>query len=348
VGGAGRGEEAPTARAVAAGAYSPGVASLKPAYLVHGDDHGRIAERRARLRALAESVSGAAGVEVLEGEAATPDAAAAALSAMTLTPGHRVVVVDGAERWKEADLDELDAALARMPPETTVAFFAREDARAKAPQRLHEAVTRAGGDVAGEHTVKPWELPRWVAARARELGLEPDAGAAKALVARVGERQQRLLRELEKLALSLGPGAAVGAEDLDHLTASSAERRSWTLADALVARDGPAATRVYLELRAQGERLTGLLFQMARRVRDALDVAEKLDAGESPAQVRRGLRMPPKAAERFVADVQRTDRDALRRALEHLADLELDSRQLREGPQDTAALRTLLRVAAAR
>jgi len=322
--------------------------ALKPAYLVHGDDHGRIAERRARLRALAEAQSGAAGFEVLEGEAATPQAAAAALSAMTLGTDHRFVVVDGAERWKEGDLDELEAVLGAMPPDTTVAFFAREEGRAKVPERLHEAVRRAGGDVAAEQTVKPWELPKWVAARARELGLEPDAGAAKALVARVGERQQRLLRELEKLALSLGPGSALATGELDELTASSAERRSWSLADALVARDGAAATRLYLELRAQGERLTGLLFQMARRVREALDVAERLERGESAAQVRRGLRMPPKAAERFIADVQRTDRDALRRALEHLADLELDSRQMREGPQDTAALRTLLRVAAAR
>jgi DNA polymerase-3 subunit delta len=322
--------------------------ALKPAYLVHGDDHGRIAERRARLRALAEAQSGAAGFEVLEGEAATPQAAAAALSAMTLGTEHRFVVVDGAERWKEGDLDELEAVLAAMPPDTTVAFFAREDGRARVPERLHEAVRQAGGDVAAEQTVKPWELPKWVAARARDLGLEPDAGAAKALVARVGERQQRLLRELEKLALSLGPGSALATGEVDELTASSAERRSWSLADALVARDGAAATRLYLELRAQGERLTGLLFQMARRVREALDVAERLEQGESPAQVRRGLRMPPKAAERFIADVQRTDRDALRRALEHLADLELDSRQMREGPQDTAALRTLLRVAAAR
>jgi DNA polymerase-3 subunit delta len=322
------------------------MAVLKPAYLVHGDDHGRIAERRARLRALAESTSGATGIEVLEGDGATPRAAAAALSAMTLGTEQRFVVVDGAERWKEADLDELEAILADMPPDTTVAFFAREDGRARAPQRLHDAVARAGGDVAAEQTVKPWELPKWVAARARELGLEPDAGAAKALVARVGERQQRLLRELEKLALSLGPGAALATEDLDELTASSSERKSWTLADALVAREGAAATRLYLELRAQGERLTGLLFQMARRVREALDVAERLEAGESAAQVRRGLRMPPKAAERFVADVQKTDRDALRRALEHLADLELDSRQQREGPQDTAALRTILRLSA--
>ncbi|MDX6697246.1 MAG: polymerase subunit delta [Solirubrobacteraceae bacterium] len=323
--------------------------ALKPAYLVHGDDHGRVAERRARLRALAEATSGAEGLEVLEGDAATPENAAAALSAMTLATGHRFVVVDGAERWKDSEeLDALEAVLNAMPPDTTVAFFAREDGRAKAPQRLHDAVTKAGGDVAAETTVKPWELPKWVAARARELGLEPDAGAAKALIARVGERQQRLVRELEKLALSLGPGHALATEDLDELASASAERRSWTLADALVARDGPAATRVYLELRAQGERLTGLLFQMARRVREALEVAEKLEAGESPAQVRKRLRMPPKAAERFVADVQRTDRDALRGALEHLADLELDSRQQREGPQDTAALRTILRISTAR
>jgi DNA polymerase III delta subunit len=28
--------------------------SLKPAYLIHGDDHGAIGERRARLKALGE------------------------------------------------------------------------------------------------------------------------------------------------------------------------------------------------------------------------------------------------------------------------------------------------------
>jgi len=36
--------------------------------------------------------------------------------------------------------------------------------------------------------------------------------------------------------------------------------------------------------------------------------------------------MPPKAAERFMADVARRDADAFRRALEVMADLELESR----------------------
>ena len=34
--------------------------------------------------------------------------------------------------------------------------------------------------------------------------------------------------------------------------------------------------------------------------------------------------MPPRVADRFIADVQRTDRDALRRAVQRLADLEVD------------------------
>jgi DNA polymerase III subunit delta len=318
------------------------VPAFKPAYLVHGDDHGRIAERRARLRGMAETESGTGGVELLEGDAATPAAAAAALSAMTLAAGRRFVIVDGAERWKESDLDALEAALAEPPPETTVAFFAREEARAKAPRRLHELVRRAGGDVAAAGTVKPWELPKWVAARARDLGLELDAGAPKALVARVGERQQRLLRELEKLALALGPGARLRGEQVEELASGSAERKAWSLADALVAGDGAAATRLYLDLRAQGERLPSLLYQMTRRVREALAVAERLDAGEPAAQVRRGLRMPSKAAERFVADVQRTDREALRATLARLADLELDSRGGCSVPEDTAALRAIL------
>jgi DNA polymerase-3 subunit delta len=38
---------------------SVAVPAFKPAYLIHGDDHGRIAERRARLRALAEELAGA-------------------------------------------------------------------------------------------------------------------------------------------------------------------------------------------------------------------------------------------------------------------------------------------------
>ena len=321
------------------------VPAFKPAYLIHGDDHGRVGERRTRLRAVAESEAGSSGVEVLEGAACTADGVTAALSTMTFALGRRFVIVDGVERWKESDAAAVAPFLSALDTDSlTVAFFAREEGRNKAPEGLHKAVKAAGGVIAAEMTVKPWELPRWIVAQASTLGLEVDAQAAKALVAQVGDRQQRLMRELEKLALEYGSGAHIDAEAIEASCASSAERRVWALADALVAGDRPAATAILLELRAQGERLPGLLYAVVRKLRDALAVGEALAAGQPPAQVKKSLRMAPKAADRLIADAGRRDVEAQRRALIAMADLELESRGGGGAAlsEETAAVRAVL------
>jgi DNA polymerase III subunit delta len=306
------------------------MAELKPAYLIHGDDHGAVAERRAGLKSLAEQQGDAASVEVLDGEAGTPAGVALALSAMTFAIGRRVIVIDGVERWKQAEVEQhLTPAMAEMPPETTVALFAREENRSKAPAAVHDAVKRAGGQIVAQATVKPWELGKWARAQAARLGVTLDAAAANALVAQVGGRQQRLLRELEKLALEVeieGETQRVSVEQIERRAAHSAEYRSFALADALVGGDTAQATLTYLRVRRQGERLAGLTYLMAQRVREALAIALRLQAGESVGDVRRGLRMPPRAAERFVADIAKADPDRLRRALGALADMELESR----------------------
>ncbi|MGI8413842.1 MAG: DNA polymerase III subunit delta [Solirubrobacteraceae bacterium] len=321
--------------------------AFKPAYLIHGDDHGRIAERRARLRALAHVQSGASGAELLEGDAATPEAVLAALNALTFVLGRRFVMVDGVERWKDDQLDGLVQALGALGADTTIAFFAREDGRFKAPQRLHQAVRKAGGVINAEQSVKPWELPRWVMDRAHELGLELEQIAARALVHHVGERQQRLLRELEKLALGATSAEPVSPEEIEALTAPSGQSRAWSLADALLAQDADRAVRAYLALRAQGERLPGLLYLMAQRLRMAHDVTQAIDAGEAEAQVKRRLRMPARAAERLIADARHAGVHKLRTAIEQLADLELASRGggARGTSEDTAALLAIRQIA---
>ncbi len=321
--------------------------TFKPAYLIHGDDHGRIGERRSRLRALAEAASGAQGIEVFEGENSTPEAVARALDAMTFALGRRFIVVDGVERWKEKDLKPLQEALKNVPADTTVAFFAREDSRTKAPKGLRDAVTQAGGDISAEDSVKPWELPKWVRTSAKELGLELDPDAARALVQQVGDRQQRLLRELEKLALGSEPGARVDVAEVEELSAASAEHKAWSLADALVAGDAAAATGRYLALRSQGERVPGLLYWMSQRIRLAHKVAIALEAGQPAAQIKRSLRMPSRAADGLIADARRTGSDRLRQAIVEIADLELASRGGASGAQseDTAAVRAIQLIA---
>src|SRR6516164_5878694 len=234
---------------------------LKPAYLIHGDVHGAIAERRAGLRALAEGEGGGTGsVELLEGEASTPAGVALALAAMTLPAGRRVLLVEGVERWRQAEVEQhLAPALQAMPSDTTLALFAREEGRTRAPAAVAKAVKAARGQVVEQALVKPWELGRWVREQAARLGLSLDGAAAKALIAQVGERQQRLLRELEKLALAAGPAPDTGgskrptarvvsAEEIEAAAARSAEWRAYSLADAVVGANPGEATMCYLRL----------------------------------------------------------------------------------------------------
>ena len=61
-----------------------------------------------------------------------PTAIARALDAMTFAIGRRFLVVDGVERWKDADVNEhLVPALQAIAPDTTIAFFGREEGRFK-------------------------------------------------------------------------------------------------------------------------------------------------------------------------------------------------------------------------
>jgi DNA polymerase-3 subunit delta len=310
------------------------MSSLGPAYLIHGDDHGAVAERRLRLRALAEAGGAETTIEALQGSDATPAGVCATLSALRLGVARRVIVVDGVERWKDAEVKEqLAPALAELPPDTTLALFAREDARTKAPPALHRAVKDAGGQVAREATLRTSELPKWVSAQGRRLGLALDPDAGRALVTQVGESRQRLTRELEKLALEAdasvdrsGEQRRVSAEQIELRIARSAQLQAYALADALVEGTLPRAILSYVRLRAQGERVSGLLYLMASRLRQALSAASRLERGEPASAIKRSLRMPSRAAERLLADAGTTGSARLQDALGVLADLELHTR----------------------
>ena len=162
-----------------------------------------------------------------------------------------------------------------------------------------------------------------------------------------GERQQRLLRELETLALEHGQGARIGVEEVEAAAAPSAERQVWGLVDALVAGDGQGATRAFLELRAQGETLPAAGAAhgppRARRARDR-DAA----GGGGVARAGQGLAAdaahgPPIGASR------RRGRPTPRRCgarSRRWPTLEVASRGQSELADDTEALRAIAAIAA--
>jgi DNA polymerase III subunit delta len=320
------------------------VAGLKPLYLVHGDDDARIDAWRSRLRRRAEEERGPGGLETFDGDAAPPEEVAAALASLTFETGTRYLLVDDAGGWKAAQLGPLETALADPPPDTVLVLLVR----GKPLKQLVKLVEKAGGEVREEAAPKPWELPRWTVERAREHGLQLDGEAAKALVALAGPGQQRIARELEKLALAVHPAAQVSAEQVERLAAGDAAPQVYDLADALVAGDLRAALTLAEELEAHGERPGRLIYPLVRRLREVHRAAALLEAGVPEQQAATRLNAPPWLAKKTIARAKKADRALLERALIVLADLEVELRGGGERPldEDTAFSLALARAAA--
>jgi DNA polymerase III subunit delta len=298
------------------------VPELKPAYLICGDDDAKIDAWRARVRRRADEERGPGGLEAFDARLSEPGEVALALAALTFDPGTRYVLVDNAGAWKASQLGPLEAVLAGMPPDTVLVTIVR----GKALKQLCKAVEGAGGEVREYAAPKPWELPKWTVERARELGLQIDKEAAKQLVALVGAGQQRLSRELEKLALTIHPRTNLSAADVDALAVGDASPQAYDLADALVAGDLRASLALAEQLEAHGERAGRLIFPVVRRLREVHRAAALLDSGMPDAKVGEALRAPPWLAKKTVARAKKADRAALERAICVFADLEVDLR----------------------
>ena len=295
------------------------MAELKPAYLVCGDDDAKIDSWRARVRKRAESERGPGGLETFDARQSDPGEVAAALSVLSFDPGTRYLLVDDAGAWKAAQLAPVEEGLAELPPDTLLVLIVR----GKALKQLSKAVEQAGGEVREYAAPKPWKLPEWCVERARELGLQLDREAAKELVARAGTSQQRLSRELEKIALALHPTVNVTPADVESLAAADTAPQVYDLADALVAGDLRQTLALAEELESYGERPGRLMFPVVRRLREVHRAASLLEAGMSEQKVGEALKAPPWLAKKTVARAKKADAVALERALCVFADLEV-------------------------
>lgn len=314
-------------------------------YLLSGDDGPKLDAWRSRLRRRAEEAGGPGALETFDARSDSPDAVAAALSTLTLTTSDRFVLVDGVDAWKAGDLDTLEREL-QSPAESTILLLV---AYGKPSARLVKAVEQGGGEHRECNAPKPWEMPRWAAERAREEGLILDKEAAKMLVACVGTRQQRIMREIEKLVVAAHPGTQLSAEEVRSLVAGDFGEKAYALADALVAGDTAVSIRLAEQLVSSGERPSGLAYPIVRRLRDVQRVSELLDAGVPEKRAQGSVKMPPWQWKRIVAQAKKADRDALENALCAFSELEVELRGGGVGlDEETAFSLTLARAEAGR
>lgn len=318
---------------------------MKPLYLIAGTDEAKIDQTRSRLRARAEREGGAAALEVFEPSEGKgmPDheALVNAIPAMSLMDSRRYLLADGVEKWRDKQLEAVAAAVGQLPPDLTLVLIAR----AKAPPKLLKAVKAAGGEVHAFEAPKPREMPGVLVNEAKAIGFRLEPAAARMLVDRMGANPMRLRNELERLALWAGPGGAVGADELAEMIADTSEAAVWSLSDALLEGDAAAALRIGEQLISQGESLTGLVYGLASRLRQACVAAAQLEEGVSPAEVESSLKMHPYAAKQLVRRLSSANLADLRLATETLAELELWTRGEAEYGDELAFTLALRRAA---
>jgi DNA polymerase-3 subunit delta len=298
------------------------VSGLNPVYLISGEDDAKIDSWRARLRKRAEEEGGSGALETFDARETTPDELAAELATLTFNSGTRYLLADFVQAWKAGDLEPLERALADMSPDTVLVLIAR----GKVQARLSKAVQKADGEVRSYEAPKPWEMHKWVMARAKEEGLTLDSDAAKTLVSAVGTGQQRLAREVEKLVLAAHPSATLSAEEVEELAPAESLRSGYDVADALVAGDGRAALALSETLLERDEHGSKIMYAITRRLREVHRAASLIEQGVPEQKVAAAIGGPPWAAKKILAKAKGADRQALERALCTFADLEVDLR----------------------
>jgi DNA polymerase III subunit delta len=244
-----------------------------------------------------------------------------------------VVTNAGALTVRNDDRDALLAVLPLVAPGSGIVFLEASPSGAREPgqKRLVDAVKKAGGEVRGFKAPKAGELAGWIEAEARERGLRLEQGAARTLATRVGafvtdndadRRNQTMIadRELDKLAL-YRPDGTVSSEDVEALVAEAVPGSVWAFTDAVGRRDVARAADL-LDRLAETTPEPVLLAVLHRRVRELIEVADRLAAGEKESSLPRSMGIHSYRAEQLAVQARRWTVPELTSALDGLVDLD--------------------------
>lgn len=241
----------------------------------------------------------------------------------------------GSASRRTADRDALLAAMATIAPGNGLAFVEETETGTREPpgRSIVDAVRAAGGEVRRYEAPREGGLAAWVEARARARGIALGPGAARELATRVGgfvregdvdrRSQGRLaVMELEKLALRHAEGGAIGVDDVQALVAEAEPGTRWGFVDAVATRQ----VRRSLELLERLLDVTPapvLLALLHRRLRELIEIADRIAGGETPGSLVRSMKLQPYRAEVLVRQASAWTAEELEAALEGL--LELDA-----------------------
>jgi DNA polymerase III delta subunit len=306
------------------------MAELKRAYLFHGDDEVKIDQARKRLAARAQADGSI--FESISGDALTAENFAMTLTSPSLLPGTRIVLADGIEAWKAADVGPAADAVALLAG-GEIDAVAVLICRKKPLKAILDAVATVSGEVREFKPPSDGELPGWLVAQAKGLGVELEPNAAALLVEIVGKPQKgvaksktwspkrRLLSELEKLATTAGPGGTIDSGLVADGVRGESTAEVFALTDHAVSGNRDAAIRDAEKLLAAGEPPARIVAMLARSFGQVQTAAALSEAGRA-VELTEKAGIQPWLAKKLIAQANQRGGSSLRDALIELARLD--------------------------
>lgn len=239
---------------------------LAPCYLISGDEPLQAGEAADAIRAAARA-AGYASRQVFEAGAQFDwNSLAAEASALSLFAEQKVIDlrIPSGKPGREGGA-ALAAYAAAPPPDTLLLITLPKLDKSQQTSKWFKALDKLGA-VIQVWPVKIDELPRWVARRMREVGLEPSPEVAQLLADRAEGNLLAAHQEIEKLLLLNGPGA-VELERFAAALSDSARFDVFDLVDSALAGDAARSLRILTGLRAEGVAAPVVLWALAREVR---------------------------------------------------------------------------------
>ena len=225
-------------------------------------------------------------------------------------------------------------AIAALAPGNGLAIVEETDSGVKDPpsKPLSDAIRAGGGDVRRFEAPRQDALAAWIEQRAGERSIRLSGGVARELATRVGgfvregdvERQQQgqiAVMELEKLALRHADGAPITVDDVRELVAEAVPGSMWAFVDAVGMRQRVRALEL-LERLIEDKPAPVLLAVLHRRLRELIEVQDRLERGESPGSLVRSMRLQPFRAETLARQARGWTASDLDAALHGLVELD--------------------------
>lgn len=250
-----------------------------------------------------------------------------ACDAMPFLAPVRIVIVHDllASVPDKAFMEKLEGYLPQLPATTRLIFL-----EAHPLPENHRIIRLAEKEATGHarrfDQLQEAELERWLREHVTARGAQIAPKATQLLASNVGSDLQAMTNEVEKLVLYKEPGATIEVEDVLLLSPYAAEVSIFELVDALGARQGAQAARLFQEKIYAGADPFYLFSMFIRQFRLLLQTKSLQEAGENPAGIAAQLKVRPFVAEKLARQARGYTPPQLEQIYRRLLEMDVDAK----------------------